>query len=53
MINADRRPGDAGAKRLEEEEEEESTESLVCTVLSALNQLGEHLDASKKVCLRL
>jgi len=32
------------------EEEEESTESLVCAVLSALQTLGERLQASQKVC---
>ncbi|XP_056285225.1 testis-expressed protein 47 isoform X1 [Pseudoliparis swirei] len=32
------------------EEEEESTESLVCAVLSALQTLGERLEASQKVC---
>ncbi|XP_054455466.1 testis-expressed protein 47 [Anoplopoma fimbria] len=30
------------------EEEEESTETLVCSVLSALQKLGEHLEISKK-----
>lgn len=35
------------------EEEEESTETLVCTVLSALQKLGEHLEISKKVSLLL
>lgn len=34
-------------KRLQEEEE--STETMVCTVLSALQNLSKHPDISKKV----
>lgn len=49
MMDADQRPGDAGSKGLEEGEE--STESLVCSVLSALQKLGEQLQTSNKVCL--
>lgn len=48
VLNVDQKPGDAEAK--EQEEEEDSTETLVCTVLSALQKLGEHLETSKKVC---
>ncbi|XP_044036040.1 testis-expressed protein 47 isoform X2 [Siniperca chuatsi] len=44
VLDADQ--GDIGAKRLEEEEE--STETLVCTVLSALQKMSEHLVISKK-----
>ncbi|XP_049915451.1 testis-expressed protein 47 isoform X1 [Epinephelus moara] len=46
VLDADQGAEDTGVKRLEEEEE--STESLVCTVLSALQLLGEHLQISKK-----
>ncbi|XP_049418718.1 testis-expressed protein 47 isoform X2 [Epinephelus fuscoguttatus] len=46
VLDADQGAEDSGVKRLEEEEE--STESLVCTVLSALQLLGEHLQISKK-----
>ncbi|XP_037611334.1 testis-expressed protein 47 isoform X1 [Sebastes umbrosus] len=46
VLGADRGPGDSGTKGLEEEEE--STETLVCTVLSVLQKLGEHLEISKK-----
>ncbi|XP_070846539.1 testis-expressed protein 47 [Chaetodon trifascialis] len=46
VLNADQGPGDAGAKGLEEEEE--STETLVCSVLSALQKLAEHLETSQK-----
>ncbi|TMS22270.1 Testis-expressed protein 47 [Larimichthys crocea] len=46
VLNVDQKPGDAEAK--EQEEEEDSTETLVCTVLSALQKLGEHLETSKK-----
>ncbi|XP_042363305.1 testis-expressed protein 47 [Plectropomus leopardus] len=46
VLDADEEVRDSGVKRLEEEEE--STESLVCTVLSALQKLGEHLETSKK-----
>nr|CBN81723.1 Uncharacterized protein [Dicentrarchus labrax] len=38
--------GDTGAKS-PEEEEEASTETLVCTVLSALQKLSEHLETSR------
>lgn len=48
MLDVDQGDGDIRAKRLEEEEE--STETLVCTVLSELQNLGEHLKISK-VCL--
>lgn len=51
MLNADQGAVDAGTKGLEEEEEEEeSTETLVCTVLSALQKLGGHLETAQKVC---
>lgn len=43
-------PGGHRSKRLQEEEE--STETLVCTVLSALQNLSKHPDISKKVCLQ-
>lgn len=44
-MDADQRSGDSGA----EEEEEAATESLVCTVLSALQHLGEHHDTPPNV----
>ncbi|XP_035513937.1 testis-expressed protein 47 [Morone saxatilis] len=40
VLSEDQAAGDTGAKR-PEEEEEASTETLVCTVLSALQKLGE------------
>ncbi|KAG8008784.1 hypothetical protein GBF38_010408 [Nibea albiflora] len=46
VLNVDQKPGDAEAK--EPEEEDESAETLVCTVLSALQKLSEHLETSKK-----
>ncbi|XP_059180910.1 testis-expressed protein 47 [Centropristis striata] len=46
VLGADQGPGDSVAKGLEEEEE--STETLVCSVLSALQKLGEHVEMSKK-----
>ncbi|XP_039991000.1 testis-expressed protein 47 [Xiphias gladius] len=45
-LDADQVAGDPRAKGLEEEEE--STESLVCSVLSALRNLGEQLKISQK-----
>ncbi|XP_038591974.1 testis-expressed protein 47 [Micropterus salmoides] len=45
VLDVDQGDGDIRAKRLEEEEE--STETLVCTVLSELQNLGEHLKISK------
>ncbi|XP_041819249.1 testis-expressed protein 47 [Chelmon rostratus] len=49
VLNADQGAVDAGTKGLEEEEEEEeSTETLVCTVLSALQKLGGHLETAQK-----
>ncbi|XP_070783808.1 testis-expressed protein 47 [Enoplosus armatus] len=46
VLDADQGDGDIVAKGLEEEEE--STETLVCTVLSALQKLAEHLEIPKK-----
>ncbi|KAM6964522.1 testis-expressed protein 47 [Tautogolabrus adspersus] len=46
VLSADQALTDAEAKRLDEEEE--STETVVCTVLSALQKLGEHVETSKK-----
>ncbi|XP_060884340.1 testis-expressed protein 47 isoform X2 [Labrus mixtus] len=46
VLSADQALRDTEAKRLDEEEE--STETVVCTVLSALQKLGEHMDTSKK-----
>ncbi|XP_065805685.1 testis-expressed protein 47 isoform X2 [Labrus bergylta] len=46
VLSADQALRDTEAKRLDEEEE--STETVVCTLLSALQKLGEHMDISKK-----
>ncbi|XP_018544936.1 testis-expressed protein 47 [Lates calcarifer] len=46
VVDADQVAEDRGAKGVEEEEE--STETLVCSVLSALQNLAEHLEISKK-----
>ncbi|XP_056221858.1 testis-expressed protein 47 isoform X1 [Seriola aureovittata] len=46
VLGADQVSGDHEAKG--HEEEEESTETLVCSVLSALQSLGEHPEISKK-----
>ncbi|XP_071318210.1 testis-expressed protein 47 isoform X2 [Trachinotus anak] len=46
VLGADQVSGDQGATGFEEEEE--STETLVCSVLSALQSLGQHLELSKK-----
>lgn len=48
MMDVEQRPQDAGD---ELEEEAESTESLVCTVLAALQKLDEHLQESGDVSL--
>lgn len=48
MLDADQVTGDPKA-RGQEEEEEQSTESLVCSVLSVLQSLGQHPEISKKV----
>lgn len=50
-MDADQSSGDSGAEGLEEEEEE-TTESLVCTVLSALQNLGERHQTSPDVSFR-
>lgn len=44
---------DADQEEKGSDEEETSTETLVCTVLSAVQKLGEHLEIYKKVCLLL
>lgn len=49
VMEVDQRSGDSGAEGLEEEEEEETTESLVCTVLSALQNLGQRHHTSPNV----
>nr|XP_046232980.1 testis-expressed protein 47 isoform X2 [Scatophagus argus] len=46
VLSAGQGPEDTGAKGLEEDED--STETLVCTVLTALQRLGERLETSKK-----
>ncbi|XP_040885191.1 testis-expressed protein 47 [Toxotes jaculatrix] len=46
VLDADQGARDPGAKGLEEEDE--STETLVCSVLSALQNLGKQLEISKK-----
>lgn len=46
-MEVDQRSGDSGAEGLEEEEE--TTESLVCTVLSALQNLGQRHRTSPNV----
>ncbi|XP_013870239.1 testis-expressed protein 47 [Austrofundulus limnaeus] len=43
LLDENQVSGDAVVKRLEEDEEE-STQVLVCSVLSALKRLGQHLD---------
>lgn len=48
MLDVEQRPQDAGD---ELEEEAESTESLVCTILAALQKLDEHLQESGDVSL--
>lgn len=48
MMDVEQRPHDTGD---ELEEEEESTESLVCTVLAALQKLDKHLQESGDVSL--
>ncbi|XP_073345683.1 testis-expressed protein 47 [Pagrus major] len=45
VLNADQGLGNTKGVQ---DEEEESTETLVCTVLSALQKLGEQLETSKK-----
>ncbi|XP_072230082.1 testis-expressed protein 47 [Leuresthes tenuis] len=47
VLNADQVAGNDAVKG--HEEDDDATESLICTVLSALQNLSEHLDISKKI----
>lgn len=49
MLTAEQAAESAGIKELEEDEERTAT--LICSVLSALQNLGKRLEISKVCCL--